>query len=95
MPIGNAEKTKIKDFLKINLGTLRGKQLSEFMEKYGIREANRTEMMLLDYGAPGKFMAFRNEQNPETYFVATEDMVEKILFLETLDPDSTIQDQNK
>lgn len=82
---------KIKNFLKVNIETLQGQDLTNFMEKYGIREASRTEMMLLDFGAPGKFMAFRNEKNPESYFVATTDMVEKILFLETLDPDSTLK----
>lgn len=91
--ISKQNKIKIKNFLKTNLETLQGKNLNEFMEKYDIKEASSTEMMLLDYGMPGKFIAFKN-QKEDSYFVTTYEMVEKILFLETLDPDSTLKENN-
>lgn len=90
MPISKENKLKIKNFLKVNLDTLQGKQLSDFMERYDIREAGPAEMMLLDHGMPGQFLAFRNPEG--NYHVTTYDMVEKILFLETLDPTNDILD---
>lgn len=92
MPISHENKMKIKNFLKVNLDTLQGQQLSEFMEKYDIREAGSVEMMLLDHGLPGQFIAFKHASKPETYFVTTYDMVEKILFLETL-PDGLLHEK--
>jgi hypothetical protein len=87
MPISKDNKLKIKNFLKVNLDTLQGQQLTEFMEKYDIREAGSVEMMLLDHGMPGEFLAFKHSTKADTYFVTTYDMIEKILFLETLTPE--------
>jgi len=89
MPLSRDNKLKIKNFLKVNLETLQGNNLSEFMEKYDIREASPVEMMLLDHGCPGQFVAFKN-QSKDSYFVTTYEMLEKILFLETLDPTNNI-----
>lgn len=91
MPISRDHKIKIKNFLKVNLETLQGNQLTEFMEKYEVREAGPTEMMLLDHGMPGKFVAIKR-QDSSGYFVTTYEMIEKILFLETLNPDSSLKD---
>lgn len=91
MALNKEHKIKIKNFLKVNLETLQGTQLSDFMEKYDIREAGAGEMMLLDHGMPGKFVAFKSQSKENTYFVTTYDMVEKILFLETLNPDSELK----
>lgn len=92
MAISRDHKIKIKNFLKVNLETLQGQQLADFMEKYDIREAGAGEMMLLDHGCPGQFVAFKkNEEN--SYYVTTYDMVEKILFLETLDPTNPLKEQ--
>lgn len=77
-------KLKIKEFLKTNLETLQGQELANFMEKYEIREAGRTEMMLLDMGMPGQFVAFKSPSKEDTYFVTSYEMVEKILFLEPM-----------
>jgi len=44
-------------------------------------------MMLLDHGMPGEFLAFKHSSKADTYFVTTYDMIEKILFLETLTPE--------
>lgn len=87
MKISKENQSKIKNFLKVNLDTLQGQQLTEFMEKYDIREAGSVEMMLLDHGMPGEFIAFKNPSKPDTYFVTAYEMVEKILFLETLTPE--------
>lgn len=76
-----AQKIKVKSFLKVNLHTLRGEDLDAFMEKYDIREAESGEVMLLDMGYPGKFLAIKNE-NKNSYFVANIDIVDKILVLE-------------
>jgi len=79
----NKNKLKIKEFLKTNLETLQGQDLQDFMEKYELRTADRTEMMLLDMGYPDQFVAFRSSKE-DTYFVASYEMVEKILFLEPM-----------
>jgi len=92
MSLSREHKIKIKEFLKVNLETLQGKQLGEFMERYDIREAGAAEMMLLDHGMPGKFVAFKSQSKEGTYFVTTYEMMEKILFLETLDPTNDILD---
>lgn len=76
------QKIKIKNFLKVNLSTLKGDDLATFMEKYEIHEAGPGEMMLLDMGFPGKFMAFKNECKQNSYFVASQEIMEKILVLE-------------
>jgi len=89
MQISRENKLKIKNFLKVNLETLQGQQLTDFMERYDIREASAGEMMLLDHGMPGKFVAFKKPDD-DSYFVATYEMMEKILFLETLDPTNDI-----
>ena len=86
MKISKDNRMKIKNFLKVNLDTLQGQQLTEFMEKYEIREAGAAEMMLLDHGMPDEFVAF-NSSKPDTYFVTAYEMIEKILFLETLTPE--------
>lgn len=80
--MNNAQKIKVKTFLKANLQTLQGEELGAFMEKYDIREAESGEIMLLDMGYPGKFIAFRNENKQGSYFVASMDVVDKILVLE-------------
>jgi hypothetical protein len=90
MAITKENRLKIKNFLKVNLDTLQGQQLSDFMERYDIREAGSVEMMMLDHGMPGDFIAFKSQSKEDTYFVTTYDMVEKILFLETLDPTNDI-----
>jgi hypothetical protein len=78
--MNNAQKIKIKEFLKVNLSTLKGAELASFMEKYDIKEAESGEMMLLDMGFPGQFVAFKNEKG--SYFVARCEVMEKILVLE-------------
>jgi hypothetical protein len=90
MKIDMANKLKVKEFLRVNLETLKGEQLAEFMEKYDVREAGTIEMMMIDHGMPGKFLAFKQEDEPGMYFVTSIEMVEKILFLEpeSLKPDS-------
>lgn len=93
MSLSRDHKIKIKNFLKVNLETLQGKNLSDFMERYDIREAGAAEMMLLDHGMPGKFVAFKSPSKEGTYFVTTYEMMEKILFLESLDPDSSLKDE--
>lgn len=90
--ISREHKLKIKNFLKVNLETLQGQQLTDFMEKYDIRQAGAAEMMLLDHGMPGKFVAFKKPDDA-SYFVTTYEMMEKILFLETLDPDSPLKNE--
>ena len=90
MSLSREHKIKIKEFLKVNLETLQGNQLTEFMERYDIREAGAGEMMLLDHGMPGKFVAFKSQTKEDCYFVTTYEMMEKILFLETLDPTNDI-----
>lgn len=92
MPISRENKIKIKNFLKVNLETLQGNQLTDFMDRHEIREAGSVEMMLLDHGMPGQFVAFKNESKPDSYFVTTYEMVEKILVLESLNPDSSLKD---
>ncbi len=92
MSISRDNKIKIKNFLKVNLETLQGNQLADFMERHEIREAGSVEMMLLDHGMPGQFVAFKNEAKPDSYFVTTYEMVEKILVLESLNPDSSLKD---
>lgn len=77
----DAQRVKIKNFLKTNLEMLKGQDLKTFMEKYDIREAGREEMMMIDMGFPGKFLAFKNEEKG-TYYVTTYDIMEKILVLE-------------
>jgi hypothetical protein len=77
----DTQRFKIKNFLKTNLDMLKGKDLASFMEKYDIREAGREEMMMIDIGFPGKFLAFKNEEKG-TYFITTYDVMEKILVLE-------------
>jgi hypothetical protein len=77
----DTQRFKIKNFLKTNLDMLKGKDLASFMEKYDIREAGREEMMMIDMGFPGKFLAFKNEEKG-TYFITTYDVMEKILVLE-------------
>jgi hypothetical protein len=77
----DTQRFKIKNFLKTNLEMLKGKDLVSFMEKYDIREAGREEMMMIDMGFPGKFLAFKNEEKG-TYFITTYDVMEKILVLE-------------
>lgn len=91
MALNRESKLKIKNFLKVNLETLQGQQLSDFMTRYDIKEASATEMMLLDHGMPGKFVAMKTPSEENTYFVTTYEMMEKILFLETLDPDSSFK----
>lgn len=90
MAISKVHKSKIKQYLKVNLETLQGQQLTDFMERHEIREAGSVEMMMLDHGYPGAFVAFRNQHKPDSYFVTTYEMMEKILFLETLDPESEV-----
>jgi len=77
---------KVKEFLKANLDMLQGGNLQEFMDKYGILEANYVQMMILDQGMSGHYIALGNPKNPGHYFVATEDVLEKILILAPLDP---------
>jgi hypothetical protein len=89
--IDKKNRIKVKEFLKVNLETLKGEDLAAFMEKYEIREAGSVEMMLLDHGMPGQFVAIRNS-NPNSYYVATMEMVEKILFLNELDPEKALPD---
>jgi hypothetical protein len=84
-------KLKVKEFLKVNLETLKGEDLAAFMEKYDIREAGAVEMMMLDHGMPGQFVAIRSSE-PNSYYVATLAMVEKILFLNSLDPEKAMPD---
>lgn len=91
MPLSREHKLKIKNFLKVNLETLQGQHLTDFMEKYDVREAGAGEMMLLDHGMPGKFVAMKSPSKENSYFVTTYEMMEKILFLETLDPDSSLK----
>lgn len=91
--IDRAKKSKIKNFLKTNLETLTGDQLSEFMERYDIKEAGAGEVMLLDHGMPGKFVAFKKPDS-NSYWITTYEMMEKILFIGTLDPDSDILKEN-
>lgn len=90
MPISTQNKIKIKQYLKVNLETLQGEQLKDFMERHDIREAGSVEIMMLDHGYPGAFVAFKNPHKPDSYFVTTYEMIEKILFLETLDPENSI-----
>jgi hypothetical protein len=77
---------KIKEFLKVNLETLQGDSLREFVEKYEIGEVNSVQMMLLDHGGTEGFIALGNPHKPGSYFLATEDTLEKILLLSPLDP---------
>jgi hypothetical protein len=90
MMINTANKIKIKEYLKVNLETLQGQQLTDFMERHDIREAGNVEIMMLDHGYPGAFVAFKNQHKPDSYFITTYEMMEKILFLDTLDPDNSI-----
>jgi hypothetical protein len=92
MAISREHKIKIKNFLKVNLETLQGQQLADFSERYDIREAGAAEMMLLDHGCPGQFIAFK-KPDCDSYHVTTYDMVEKILFLETLDATSPLKEE--
>lgn len=89
MKLDTGKKLKVKEFLRVNLETLKGEDLAAFMEKYEVREAGTVEMMMLDHGMPGKFLALKQDK-PGMYFVTSIEMVEKILFLdpESLNPDS-------
>jgi hypothetical protein len=79
---------RVKEFLKANLDLLQGENLKEFMDKYSILEANHVQMMILDQGMMGSYIALDNPRNPGHYFVATEDVLEKILILAPLDPNT-------
>jgi hypothetical protein len=89
MKIDMAKKLKVKEFLKVNLETLKGPQLAEFMDKYEVREASSVEMMMIDHMMPDSFLAIKQEK-PGMYYVTAFEVVEKILFLEpeNLTPDS-------
>ena len=89
--IDKKNKIKVKEFLKVNLETLKGEDLAAFMEKYDIRVAGAVEMMMLDHGMPGQFVAIRSSES-NSYCVATLEMVEKILFLNSLDPEKAVPD---
>lgn len=78
----NAEnRLKIRGFLTVNLSTLQGEALREFMERYSVEEANVVQMMLLDFGFPEGFVAVPHPTKPKTHCVITADMAEKILVL--------------
>lgn len=77
----DTQRFKIKNFLKSNLDVLKGNELGYFMDKYKIHEVGREEMMMIDMGFPGKFLAFKNEEKG-TYFITTCEIMEKILVLE-------------
>ena len=79
---------KIRDFLKVNLNTLKGEGLREFVEKYDIGEVNSVQMMILDAGGSDGFIALGVPDKPGHYFLATEDTLEKILLLAPLDPET-------
>jgi len=79
---------KIREFLRVNLTTLQGEPLAEFMEKYDIAEVNSVQMMLIDHGGCEDFIALGNPKKPGHYFLATEDVLEKILLLAPLDPET-------
>lgn len=74
-------KQKIRDFLRVNLSTLQGDALGEFVDRYGVQEANMVQMMLLDFGAPEGFVAVPHPDKEKTHFFITSDMADKILVL--------------
>jgi hypothetical protein len=80
---------KIREFLRVNLTTLQGESLSEFMDKYDVGEVNAVQMMLIDHAGGGDFIALGHPNKPGHYFLATEDTLEKILLLAPLDPETT------
>jgi len=82
MAVDQGNKIKIREFLKVNIATLQGADLDQFLEKYGIREATGIEMMILDMGVPDGFLAFANPKKKGSFLVATIDIVDKILVLE-------------
>ena len=74
---------KIREFLKVNLGTLQGDALDDFVGKYNIREADAMQMMLLDMGGMyDSFVAVPHPTKPKTHFVMSAEMADKILVLE-------------
>lgn len=79
---------KVREFLRVNLTTLQGEPLREFMERYSVMEANAVQMMILDQGMQGHYIAFGNPERSAHYFVATEDVMEKILLLAPLNPET-------
>ena len=79
---------KIKEFLRVNLTTLQGGALREFVDKYEIGEVNSVQMMILDAGGSDGFIALGVPDKPGHYFLATEDTLEKILLLAPLDPET-------
>lgn len=82
MPLDAKNKCKIRDFLRVNLSTLQGGALGEFMERYEVKEASMVEMMLLDFGAPDGFVAVPHPTKEKTHFLISADMADKILVLE-------------
>lgn len=80
MPLDTPNKIKVKDFLKANLGTLKGPALEEFVERYNVQEANMVQVMLLDFGVADQFVAVPHPSKPKTHYVITVEMAEKILF---------------
>lgn len=82
MPLDTPNKIKVKDFLKANLGTLKGPDLEEFVERYKVQEANMVQVMLLDFGVAEQFVAVPHPSKPKTHYVITVEMAEKILFFE-------------
>ena len=82
-------KFKISQFLKVNLSTLKGAELQEFMDKYEVLEVNSVQMMLLDHSGSDNFVSVPNPDKPGHYCIITRDMMEKILLLSPLDPETT------
>lgn len=79
---------KIREFLKVNLSTLQGDALGEFVGRYDIGEINSVQMMIIDMAGDDKFVALPNPANPGHYYIANEDTLEKILLLAPLDPET-------
>lgn len=79
---------KIREFLKVNLTTLQGEALGEFVGRYDIGEINSVQMMILDASGSDKFIALPNPAKAGHYYIATEDTLEKILLLAPLDPET-------
>lgn len=84
MPLDTPNKIRVKDFLKANLGVLKGRELEEFVDKYKVQEANMVQVMLLDFGVAEQFVAVPHPTKPKTHCVITVDMAEKILFFEEI-----------